>query len=41
MQIIEAAFLLQGASHTVTIMSFFQDSCVRAKVVFSATMENA
>ena len=41
MQIIEAAFLLRGASRTVTITSFFQDSCARPKVVFSATMENA
>ena len=41
MQIIEAAFLLRGASRTITITSFFQDSCVRAQVVFSATMENA
>ena len=41
MQVIEAAFSLREASRTVTITSFFQDSCARAKVVFSATTENA
>ena len=41
MQIIEVAFLLRAASRTVTITSFFQDSCAKARVVFSATMENA
>ena len=44
MQIMEAASLLRGTSLTITLVIlffFFQDSCARAKVVFSATMDNA